>query len=54
MYELIKEEELSPAQMKSIRRREYYNRRVKADFAPPKLDVEIPEIIRKLNGPAGG
>lgn len=29
--------QMSEAQLKSIRMREYYNRRVKADFAPKKV-----------------
>ena len=46
--------EFSTSEIKHIRRREYYNRRVKADFAPPKIEIEIPEIIRRLDDPDGG
>jgi hypothetical protein len=43
--------ELSDAEIKHIRRREYYNRRVRTDFAPPKLESEIPDIIKRLDNP---
>ena len=32
-------QQLSEAQLKAIRRREYYTRRVKADFAPVNPDM---------------
>ena len=32
-------QQLSEAQLKAIRRREYYTRRVKADFAPHNTDM---------------
>ena len=33
-------EQLTDAQLKAIRRREYYTRRVKADFAPRQEEVD--------------
>jgi hypothetical protein len=39
---------LSPSQVKAIRRREYYNRRVKPNFAPQNVN-EIPKIMKLLN-----
>lgn len=48
LYEKIARE-FTPGEIKHIRRREYYNRRVRPDFAPPKLEQEIPEIIKRLD-----
>lgn len=48
LYEKIARE-FTPGEIKHIRRREYYNRRVRPDFAPPKIDQEIPDIIRRLD-----
>ena len=41
--------QLSPSHIKSIRRREYYNRRIKPDFAPPNIKNEVPAIIKRLD-----
>lgn len=48
LYEKIAKE-FTPGEIKHIRRREYYNRRVRADFAPPKIELEIPQIIKRLD-----
>jgi len=35
------QQDMTEAQLKQIRRREYYSRRVKADFAPINADEEL-------------
>jgi|TARA_B110000285_G_C14859547_1_gene483886 hypothetical protein len=35
------QQDMTEAQLKQIRRREYYSRRVKADFAPINADAEL-------------
>ena len=41
-------QQLSESQLKNIRRREYYQRRVKANFAPQTLDEMIAMQEEKL------
>lgn len=36
---------MTQEELKHIRRREYYNRRVAKEFAPPRIEDEIPVII---------
>lgn len=46
-YELAKSglKQMTEAQLKSLRMREYYNRRVKADFAPKQRDGTLEDSL---------